>query len=139
MHPLSPVPLSHRCPIHSPQTGVATCSKLFHLIRGHKLLPHSLYTVTEKREERERERERERMKEGKPDVLFLSRSVNYSAPLFSFSSTRPILPLPLSLSFCPPLSSSVPLRSSSVFQSLDFTRREELISMQRKRAEMLAV
>lgn len=59
VHPLSPVPLSHRCPIHSPQTGVATCSKLFHLIRGHKLLPRSLYTATEKREERGRELKRE--------------------------------------------------------------------------------
>ena len=139
MHPLSPVPLSHRCPIHSPQTGVATCSKLFHLIRGHKLLPRSLYTVTEKREEREREREREneRGKAGRP-FSFAFRKLLCTAFFLFFDPTYSPSPS-LSLSFCPPLSSSVPLRSSSVFQSLDFTRREELISMQRKRAEMLAV
>ena len=67
VHPLSPIPLSHRCPIHPPQTGVATCSELFHLIRGHKLLPRSLYTATEKKRNKrakERERERERENEG---------------------------------------------------------------------------
>lgn len=50
--PIIPVSLSHRCPIHPPQTRVATCSTLFHLIRGHKLLPRSLYTVEKKGEER---------------------------------------------------------------------------------------
>lgn len=73
VHPLSPVPLSHRCPIHPPQTRVATCSTLFHLIRGHKLLPRSLYTV-EKKEKRERER-------GKA-----SRSINYFFSFFPFFS-----------------------------------------------------
>lgn len=72
VHPLSPVPLSHQCPIHPPQTRVATCSTLFHLIRGHKLLPRSLYTVEKKGEERER---------GKA-----SRSINYFFSFFPFFS-----------------------------------------------------
>ena len=88
VHPLSPVPLSHRCPIHPPQTRVATCSTLFHLIRGHKLLPRSLYTVEKKGEERQRERERER--EGKPaafhKLLFLLFSLLFPPP------TAPVSP-----------------------------------------------
>lgn len=51
--PLSLVPLSRRCPIHPPQAGVATCSTLFHLIRGHKLLPRPLRTRKKTRSERE--------------------------------------------------------------------------------------
>lgn len=96
--PIIPVSLSHRCPIHPPQTRVATCSTLFHLIRGHKLLPRSLYTVEKKGEERGRES--------------LPRSINYFFSFFPFFS---LLQPPLSL---------------PVFQSRDFTRREELISMQ---------
>lgn len=66
VHPLSPVSLSHRCPIHPPQTGVATCSALFHLIRGHKLLPRSLYTGTRKK----KEKENSKRKRESPTLLF---------------------------------------------------------------------